>query len=379
MVTASVNLTTTGGARLSNQQVANIRSAMLGAIAGLKPQNVRITDQADHHYPTGTDDLASASEDAYFLRTQAYEQELESKVLAALERIRGVQVQASVELNPEMRYQQEKRNVDPKAVTISQSESNRTSNTTGAAPQGPPGVRAQQPNQPAAVGAAAAPRTDSEESQTEKQSVVSTDTTLRDLAPMTPRDAKVTVTVPSSYYVEVWRDQNKPAAGQPAKEPTAADLQRVRTDVKSNIENAVNTLLPNYPPGQDPYPRVTVVEFQDLAPVAAPAPAFTEHFLAWLGQSWTTLGLLLLGLVSLLMLRAMIRATPVEETLGRVLPATLSLAPAPAAEEHPAEAKPRLKRRSAPGTNLRDELAEIVREDPDSAATILRSWIGNAG
>jgi flagellar M-ring protein FliF len=156
-------------------------------------------------------------------------------------------------------------------------------------------------------------------------------------------------------------------------------LQRVRTDVKSNIENAVNTLLPNYPPGQDPYPRVTVVEFQDLAPVAAPAPAFTEHFLAWLGQSWTTLGLLLLGLVSLLMLRAMIRATPVEETLGRVLPATLSLAPAPAAEEHPAEAKPRLKRRSAPGTNLRDELAEIVREDPDSAATILRSWIGNAG
>lgn len=378
-ITASVNLHTAGGARLSNDQVANIRNTVLGAIANLRPQNLRITDQAGHHYSTGGDDLASASDDAFFNRKVQYEQDLERKVLAALEMIRGVQVQATADLNPETRHQQEKRNFDPKAVaTISQSESSRSANTIGAAPQGPPGFRAQQPNQPGAVGAAAAPRTDSEESQTEKQSVVSSDTTVRDLAPLTLRDAKLAITIPASYFVEVWREQNKAAVGQAAKDPTPADLQKIRTEITTKVEEVANGLLPPYPLGQDEYPRVKVVEFQDLAPIAAPAPAFSEHFLSWLSQYWTTLGLLLLGLMSLLMLRSMIRATPVEETLGRVLPHTLALAPAPAAADAQLEIKPRLKRRTAQGSNLRDELTEMVRDDPDSAATILRSWIGNA-
>jgi flagellar M-ring protein FliF len=373
-----VNLTTTGSTRLSNRQVAAIRGTMLGAIAGLKLQNLKISDQGNHHYPTGGDDLALASEDAYILNMQTYEQDLEDKVLSALEMIRGVQVQASVQLNPETRYQQEKRQVDPKAVAVSQTESSRTSNTIGAAPQGPPGFRAQQPNQPAAVGASAAPRTDSEESQTEKQSLVSTDNTLREMAPLTMRDASVTISVPSGYYEEVWRAQNKPADGQTATAPTPADLQKVRGDINPKIEKLVNQLLPTLPPGQDPYPRVAIAEFQDLAPIPVPVPAFSDHFLSWLGQYWSTLGLLLLGLVSLMMLRSMVRATPVEETLGRVLPPTLAFAPAPAAVEQQQEAKPRLRRRTAQGSNLREELTVMVREDPDSAATILRSWIGNA-
>jgi len=39
--------------------------------------------------------------------------------------------------------------------------------------------------------------------------------------------------------------------------------------------------------------------------------------------------------------------------------------------------KPKLRLRKA--TTLKDELADIVREDPDAAADILRSWIGKAG
>jgi flagellar biosynthesis/type III secretory pathway M-ring protein FliF/YscJ len=30
------------------------------------------------------------------------------------------------------------------------------------------------------------------------------------------------------------------------------------------------------------------------------------------------------------------------------------------------------------GPSLKDELAELVREDPDAAASILRNWISNA-
>ncbi len=377
-ITASVNLSTSGGARLSGEQIASIRNAMLGAVAGLRPQNLQITDHAGHRYPTGGDDMASASEDAFYLRKVQYEERLESQVLGVLDMIRGVRVKVTAELTPESRHQQEKREYDPKPVAISSQESSRTSNSLGAAPQGPPGVRAQQPNQPAVLGSSAAPRTESEESDTSKQNVVSSETALRNFAPNILRDAKVSISIPSSYYIEVWREQNKAAAGQAAKDPTAADLQKVRADVKTSVENLVTNQLPPLPLGQDPYPRVVIAEFQDLPPVIAPTPAFTANFLSWLEQYWTTLGLLLLGLISLLMLRSMIRATPVEETLGRVLPPTLALAPAPAAVEQQPESKQRLKRRAAQGSNLREELAEMVRDDPDSAATILRSWIGNA-
>ena len=50
-------------------------------------------------------------------------------------------------------------------------------------------------------------------------------------------------------------------------------------------------------------------------------------------------------------------------------------------EEEPEQpaAAPRLRRRrSKGGPSLRDELVEIVRDDPDAAANILRNWIGSA-
>ena len=48
------------------------------------------------------------------------------------------------------------------------------------------------------------------------------------------------------------------------------------------------------------------------------------------------------------------------------------------ASEEPVEttAARRLRRMSGKGPSLRDELSEMVKEDPDSAANILRSWIG---
>ena len=36
----------------------------------------------------------------------------------------------------------------------------------------------------------------------------------------------------------------------------------------------------------------------------------------------------------------------------------------------------RLRRFTGSGPSLRDELSELVQEDPDTAANILRSWIG---
>lgn len=88
-----------------------------------------------------------------------------------------------------------------------------------------------------------------------------------------------------------------------------------------------------------------------------------------------------LAMFSLVMLRSMARAAPAAAATP-----DLPLPPPPPAAEKPAETKAaetdtkanRLKRRMGSGQSLRDELAEMVREDPDAAASILRTWIGSA-
>ena len=96
----------------------------------------------------------------------------------------------------------------------------------------------------------------------------------------------------------------------------------------------------------------------------------SDHALAWLGNHWSTLGTGLLGLVSLVMLRSMVRSVPAPEPVAASTP----MAPdddeiaEPVVGERPAAAKvtpaQRLKRREKGGPSLREELVEVVREDP---------------
>jgi flagellar M-ring protein FliF len=84
---------------------------------------------------------------------------------------------------------------------------------------------------------------------------------------------------------------------------------------------------------------------------------------------------------SLLIMRSVVKGVPPSEGTSAVAPAlTLHTDDAPqrdandTAEEEPAESRPRLRLKK--GKSLKDDLVEIVHEDPDAAAEILRSWIG---
>jgi flagellar M-ring protein FliF len=104
-----------------------------------------------------------------------------------------------------------------------------------------------------------------------------------------------------------------------------------------------------------------------------------QQALAWLGNYWSTLGVLGMAGFSLLMLRSMVRSGPtVSATSFGPLPLPT---PEPERQETPAEETPksRFRRRLGTGPSMRDELATMVREDPDAAANILKGWIGNAG
>lgn len=88
------------------------------------------------------------------------------------------------------------------------------------------------------------------------------------------------------------------------------------------------------------------------------------------------------AMFSLLVLRSVVNGRPSEAGGGALPASSLTLQadePTAAAEsEQPAEGgKPKLRLKK--GASAKDDLMDIVREDPDAAADILRSWIAKAG
>jgi flagellar M-ring protein FliF len=89
------------------------------------------------------------------------------------------------------------------------------------------------------------------------------------------------------------------------------------------------------------------------------------------------LGMVGLAMFSLMMLRSMVRGTTVAMAPQKAEGPAGENEPIP--EEKTIQPSQRLGKFSGSGPTLRDELSELVQEDPDSAANILRTWIGQTG
>lgn len=384
VTTASVSVKPQGTQPLSDKQVPMIRHLVAGAIAGLSPDSVTVVDLNGRTYVGGkTDGLGSALEDPYLQRMKEYQAEYETKIYNALSSIAGVTVTANVELNKELHLRTEKDTVDPKAIApVNSREETSTSLSKAGGPGGRPGIVSQQPNQPANLQAASSGNEQSEDkSVTETQNAVGRDRTVTDLAGLTPKRVTVSIGVPSSYYDRIWRQRNPVPAGEKEAAPDKDALLAIEKEETDKIRAHVAGILPPPASPEDPpISLVTVTTFAHVTGEAISGPAVVDRALAWLGNHWSTLGMLGLVGFSLLVLRSTLKAVPapVAETLPRELPLPVEDEAGETAEgEASAKPKNRLKRRLGSGPSLRDELAEMVREDPDAAANILRGWIGN--
>jgi flagellar M-ring protein FliF len=104
--------------------------------------------------------------------------------------------------------------------------------------------------------------------------------------------------------------------------------------------------------------------------------------MAWTGRYWNSLAMLGVAMFSLLVLRSVVNGKTSEPGSAAAPAASLTLqTDEPEAVGDSTEAakadKPKLRLRR--GASVKDDLLEIVREDPDAAADILRSWIAKAG
>jgi len=385
--TALVTVKLKGGRPLDEDRVPDFQRAVAAGIAGLTPEEVAVTDQKSRRTfgGRGADGTTNTSEFRYLAATKKYRTDYEESIRKALEYVPGVTVSANVELEKELRNHQEKVTVDPKAVAITTQDSSTTSTTKGPEPNGRPGLQNQGgvPNSGAALaGGGKGSESTEESSESQQQNVVSHGRTDIDKAPLTPKRVAIAIGVPSSYFESIWRERNPTLAGEepkPIDDAAKAVIAQIQTEAIASIKSHIVNQVPlPAEAGVDPTTLIAVTPFTSIAVPEISGPSVTDQALSWASAYWSTAGMIGLALVSLLMLRSMIRSgayvseAPAGGGAARV-------ASEPTTEQpEPVEApKSRFKRKLGTGPSLRDELADIVREDPDAAANILRSWIGN--
>lgn len=378
VTTASVAIKPVGGQELSDQVIRSIRYYVARSIGGLKPEDVVVTNMdTGANYYSALDEPLQAAEGTYALK-RSWEKYFADKVRLALGYVPGVLVSCNVELDPTRYQKQEQVKLDPKAVALDVTETTKTRQSTGDG-GGRVGYVAQgnTPRSLSNTSSTGPSETEEETQRTERNSVGQT-VIQQETAGLLPKRVTVSVAIPASYFRRIWEQRQGDPAANPQQAPSAQDLEKIRTDELTKIRTHVAALLPPVEGVTDATQLVTVTDFTDMPSTPPPVPTLMEQTTDFLRDYWPTLGLMGLALFSLLVLRQTVRQS------ATILP---SLPPERAGEtaeesggnreggEEGTPAAP--KRRAAAAKSLRDEVAELVAEDPETAANILKAWIGN--
>ena len=161
------------------------------------------------------------------------------------------------------------------------------------------------------------------------------------------------------------------------------EIEQIEEQENLKIKQLIQTTqLAPHKPGEDPFSDIVVVSFQDVPTPTAEVPSLSDKATTWLGQHWTAIGMMVLGLISLVVLREMLNMSPRNPGSPAETAAVLSATSRDDSNSEPTGA-PRggstgPKRQNKTGNDLQDELVGMVQNDPDSAAAILRGWLSEA-
>jgi flagellar M-ring protein FliF len=378
----------TGGARLDDEQVKAIRNVVASAYAGLDRHQISITDMTSGFSYGGAIGPDGTTEDdsLYASHKLRYERDWQRKIVEQISYIPGVLVGVNVELNPEVERSSSSVKVDPKPVALKTTEETKESTTSAPQVSGRPGAQANgvNGNTPIDIRQAAGTASGNQttESRSDVQNISGHETQHVKNVALVPKRVTASIDIPASYFAQVWNRRNPPLAGQEPKAPDAGEIAKIETETKERIKEAIRNLLPEVAQGTNPYPHIVVSTYADIPSVASVTPSLAANSTTWLADNWQTLALVGLGLMGLLMLRSMVRspgglptaAAPAKAESGQSRPSLNVISD----DDTPEPVRTLKNRFGTPGPDLRTELHEIVKENPDAAAQVLRAWIGEA-
>jgi flagellar M-ring protein FliF len=389
-VTATVSVLPESGVTLDPQRVKMIRKAVAGAIAGLEDGDVAVINlSAGSQYLAGGSDVPAEAFDSPLLKEKTvFEQQTKGRIERLLHYIQpSVQVQVTAELDDMLSSETHTVKPESDVQAIHTTTQSRTNNKTQTEDRGQPGLTSQGPTRTAPDQAVAKNENNEELNNTDTTNFIPTTDETQRRTGLTPKHVRAAVIVPSEYLVRVWRERT-PNQAADAK-PDATLLEKIEEEVKAKIKSSVAQLFPKEV-AENQLDKVDVTVFQSLTPDPVVQPSIAKQGLVWASRNSGSLIMAGLAVVSLMMLRSMMKSIPAAEknltfsapTLAAetvaepaVAGKTVGRTESTSASRDPNRPRLRLKK----GPTLKDELTELVKEDPDGAAAILRTWIGNAG
>jgi flagellar M-ring protein FliF len=384
---ATVSVRPRSGESLDPQKMKMIRKAVSGAIANLKAENVVVINLGDGS--SFSQEISPETFDTpYFQHRVAFERHMKGNIEGLLSHIPGVRIEVTAELSPTLSSETSTVSTEGEPAAMRESSQTKATETQHVNDGGRPGLVAQGPgrgNDP--VQSATVKNTETDES-TESSLFIPTKNELLTEAGLVPQHVRAAVAVPTNYLVQMYRERQR-RKGEDPNAPLPADindtLQLLRTEVENQVKDIVVPLLPKEL-AQNNFSDVRVSFFETLTPEPIETPSVANNALVWASQNFNTLTMAGVALFSLVMLRSLVKGIPPSDpAAGGSTAPTLAIASgtgatgeAEASEEaeDTKDSRPRLKLKK--GKSLRDELTSLVKEDPDSAAAILRTWISNA-
>ncbi len=387
-VTATVSVEPSPGEPLDPRTAKMIKKAVAGAIVGLSQDKVTIANLGDGSILESGEGFGDLFDDPYYQHRLAYEKYMKGSIENLLTYIPGIRVEVSAELDKAI--QEETRTSEPagEPVTIHEQTRVTDSQQSKIAPGGRVGLTAQGPSRSneQETSSQLVDKTTDETRETQNRS--GTKESFLRSSGLVPENVRASIAVPRDYLVDVWRERQR-RLGEDVSGDLPIDidtqLQGIQTNITDDISAVVAQLLPKHL-AEDRIQYVSVTFFETLPTDPIPSPSTANVAMAWASDNFSTMTMAAIAIAGLLMLRSLVKGIPPAEPVTSVAGPTLSInlgdqdAPTGGiADQNPSEEAERPKLKLKKGSDLKDELTDIVREDPDAAAAILRGWINNAG
>lgn len=371
---ASVYLGTRSGRKPEKSLVIAVADMIAGAVDGLLPARVNvIANGASYHTP----DADSASSSDLLDTRVAWEKFYVDKITQSLG-IPSVLVGVNVDLATEQVRTLEHK-YGPEALS---KERTRENNSNRADRSGEPGVR---PNTGQSVENSSTneEKTSETESETEYGGLRDTTQVEKTSLPGQVKSVRATINVPNSYFVRVYQQQS----GKTDK-PTAPQLEEVFRTYQKEIRAKV---LPMIGAGgnADDDKLVEVSRYFDdivLGEKVAEASSGIGGLSGSLVDYAKPAGLAVLALVSVMMVLMMMRKAAAEVVVSRAEAEEESFEPAPvldaggapvgeAAQTEGVLQGVEVDEETVRVRKMSEQVATLVKEDPDAAATLVKQWI----
>jgi len=389
LATATVSVRPAAGETLHARDVRKIQQAVAAGVAELSPEQVVVTNSGDGSSFGGSGDISADSfPPGYYPTKIAFEEMMQSKIEYLLREVPGVRVEVIAELEATLEQTRQTMTPEEEPAALRTTVQEETNQVSEVDKSGRPGLAAQGPTRNNAEISAVTVKNDHTVTSNQSENFVGYKKEFTRSAVLVPRNVRAAIAVPTNYLLSVWREKERMLGNDP-NQPLPNDigirLDSLKGTVRDDITNAVVTLLPKELATNN-LSNVKVVYFESLTPEPVEGPSTATQALGWASKNFNTIMMAVVALVSLMMLRSMIKSIPAAEPASALGGATLALdtieglpAQASGEEGENKEGSKRPRLRLKKGDSLKDDLIEIVREDPDAAAAILRSWIGNAG